>query len=265
MFIVEGSIGCLSFIEDAASSKERFKARHQIEDMVVVADGSGRLSAANLTMLDEAGHRFNRGSTVDLELHFRLALRRVQRWYNSSTPCTPKIGNNADNDAALKLRNCVGPGDGHPSSWRWCVGLLRPSANPRQQDPDGSGRRGQGPPSGVPAPRGKLLFVKAATSGFSSDEILLARALRPSGSQGLRHEHPRPPDVRDQADRQLTTTCGTWSSPSAGARADFAAWLSLVRRRGTRSVPSPHDRVRPRWPCPTLLQHRSSWLFAASC
>ncbi|MBO0884592.1 MAG: IS1634 family transposase [Mycobacterium sp.] len=40
---------------------EQFKTRHQIEDLVVVAD-AGMLSAANLNALEDAGHRFIVGS-----------------------------------------------------------------------------------------------------------------------------------------------------------------------------------------------------------
>lgn len=50
---------------------DAFKARHQIEHMVVVAD-AGMLSAANLSALDTVGYRFIVGSRltkapIDLE------------------------------------------------------------------------------------------------------------------------------------------------------------------------------------------------------
>src|SRR5690625_7544836 len=60
---------------------KQFQQRHDLADMVVVAD-AGMLSAANLRELDEADLRFIVGSRVtkapiDLAAHFRSEERRV--------------------------------------------------------------------------------------------------------------------------------------------------------------------------------------------
>lgn len=84
---------------------EAFKARHEIENMVVVAD-AGILSATNLTSLDEAAYRFIVGSRVakapiDLESRFLWHGAAFTDGHVIDT-LTPKIGKNADNDTSLK-------------------------------------------------------------------------------------------------------------------------------------------------------------------
>ena len=174
---------------------ERFKARHQIEDMVVVAD-AGMLSAANLTMLDEAGHRFIVGSRVtkapiDLESHFR--------WHGDAftdgqviDTLTPKIGNNADNDAALKSEPAWDPAT-HPSSWRavWAY-----SAKHATRDNKTLTARRTGP---GPSSTGRSTARKPPVRQGRHQRVLPRRdrpcpRTTPGWPQGLRHEHPRPPD-----------------------------------------------------------------------
>lgn len=164
---------------------EAFKARHQIEDMVVVAD-AGMLSAANLTMLDQAGHRFIVGSRltkapIDLESHFR--------WHGDAftdgqviDTLTPKIGSNDENDPALKSEPAWDPAT-HTSSWRaiWAYSAKRAAHDNKTLTAQENRARavidGQNPAR-------KPRFVKASTSGFTLDEAALARARRLVGLKG---------------------------------------------------------------------------------
>lgn len=164
---------------------EAFKARHQIENMVVVAD-AGMLSAANLTMLDQAGHRFIVGSRVtkapiDLESHFR--------WHGDAftdgqivDTLTPKIGTNTQNDPALKSEPAWDPAT-HPSSWRaiWAYSAKRAARDNKTLTAQEN--RARAVIDGQSAAR-KPRFVKAATSGFTLDETALARARRLVGLKG---------------------------------------------------------------------------------
>jgi hypothetical protein len=164
---------------------EAFKARHQIENMVVVAD-AGMLSATNLTMLDEAGHRFIVGSRltkapIDLESHFR--------WHGDAfsdgqviDTLTPKIGKNADNDPALKPEPAWDPAT-HTSSWRavWAYSAKRAARDNKtltaQENRARAVIEGENPAR-------KPRFVKASTSGFTLDDAALARARRLVGLKG---------------------------------------------------------------------------------
>jgi len=164
---------------------EAFKARHQIENMVVVAD-AGMLSATNLTMLDEAGHRFIVGSRVtkapiDLESHFR--------WHGDAfsdgqviDTLTPKAGKNAQNDTAIKLEPVWDP-ETHTSSWRavWAYSAKRAARDNKTLTAQEN--RALAVIEGQSAAR-KPRFVKAATSGFTLDEAALTRARRLVGLKG---------------------------------------------------------------------------------
>ena len=164
---------------------EAFKARHGIENMVVVAD-AGMLSAANLTMLEEAGHRFIVGSRVtkapiDLESHFR--------WHGDAfsdgqviDTLTPKAGKNAENDPAVKVEPVWDP-ETHASSWRavWAYSAKRAARDNKTLTAQENRARavidGENPAR-------KPRFVKASTSGFTLDEAALARARRLVGLKG---------------------------------------------------------------------------------
>ena len=99
---------------------KQFHARHQIENMVVVAD-AGMLSAKNLRELDEAGFSFIVGSRVtkapiDLESHFR--------WHGDAftdgqviDTITPKTGHRSENNKLLRAEP-VWDLATHPGSWR---------------------------------------------------------------------------------------------------------------------------------------------------
>lgn len=164
---------------------EAFKTRHGIENMVVVAD-AGMLSAANLAMLDEAGHRFIVGSRatkapIDLESHFR--------WHGDAfsdgqviDTLTPKAGKNAENDPALRAEPVWDPAT-HASSWRavWAYSAKRAARDGKtltaQENRARAVIEGQNPAR-------KPRFVKAATSGYTLDEPALARARRLVGLKG---------------------------------------------------------------------------------
>jgi hypothetical protein len=164
---------------------DAFKARHGIEDMVVVAD-AGMLSAANLTKLDEAGYRFIVGSRVtkapiDLESHFR--------WHGDAftdgqviDTLTPKVGKNAENDPALRSEPVWDPAT-HTSSWRavWAYSTKRAVRDNKTLTAQEN--RARAVVGGQAAAR-KPRFVKASTSGFTLDEAALTRARRLVGLKG---------------------------------------------------------------------------------
>ena len=99
---------------------DTFKARHGIENMVVVAD-AGMLSAFNLARLDEAGYRFIVGSRatkapLDLESHFR--------WHGTYfvdgqiiDTITPKTGRKSISDPATRAEPVWDPTT-HDGAWR---------------------------------------------------------------------------------------------------------------------------------------------------
>ena len=99
---------------------DMFKARHGIENMVIVAD-AGMLSAFNLARLDEAGYRFIVGSRatkapLDLESHFR--------WHGTHfvdgqiiDTITPKTGRTSISDPATRAEPVWDPAT-HDGAWR---------------------------------------------------------------------------------------------------------------------------------------------------
>lgn len=164
---------------------DTFKARHGIEDMVVVAD-AGMLSAANLTKLDECGYRFIVGSRsskapIDLESHFR--------WHGDAftdaqiiDTVTPKIGKNTDNNPHQISEPVWDPAK-HPGSWRavWAYSTKRAVHDNKtltaQEDKARAVEDGE---SAARKPR----FVKTTPGGFSLDEKALARARSLVGLKG---------------------------------------------------------------------------------
>lgn len=165
---------------------EAFAARHEIEDLVVVAD-AGMLSAANLKALDQAGHTFIVGSKttkapIDLASHFR--------WHGDVftdgqviDTLTPKVGKNTDNDTA-KRREPVWDPEQHRNSWRavWSYSAKRFARDNKtltaQENRARAAIEGDKP---ARTPR----FVKTQTDGLVLDEAALARARRLAGLKGL--------------------------------------------------------------------------------
>jgi len=122
-----------------------FQARHQLADMVVVAD-AGMLSATNLRELDEAQLRFIVGWRVtkalaDLASHFR--------WYGDAfsdgqliDTITVRTGHQREQSDVA-----VGAGVGQDHSWRVVagrLGVLDQAGGPRQPKADISGEPGPG-------------------------------------------------------------------------------------------------------------------------
>jgi hypothetical protein len=164
---------------------DAFKARHQIEHLVVVAD-AGMLSAANLTALDNAGYRFIVGSRVtkapiDLASHFR--------WHGDAftdgqviDTLTPKIGANLDNDPLRRAEPIWGP-EAHPTSWRavWAYSTQRAARDSKTLTAQEN--RARAVVDGEKTAR-KPRFVKTSRTGFALDEAALARARSLTGLKG---------------------------------------------------------------------------------
>jgi hypothetical protein len=164
---------------------EAFRERHELTDMVVVAD-AGMLSAANLTELDEAGLRFIVGSRVtkapiDLASHFR--------WHGDAftdgqiiDTITPKNRRVIENNPNLRAEPVWHP-DHHVRSWRavWAYSstrAVRDSTTLTLQE-----NRARAVVAGektAKAPR----FVKTANGSRRLDEAALARARRLIGLKG---------------------------------------------------------------------------------
>ena len=165
---------------------EAFAARHEIADLVVVAD-AGMLSAANLKALDQAGHAFIVGSKsvkapIDLDSHVR--------WHGDAftdgqliDTVTPKAGKNTDNDPALRCEPAWDRQE-HPGSWRavWSYSSKRFVRDNKtltaQENRARAAIDGEKP---ARTPR----FVKTQTDGLVLDEAALARARRLAGLKGL--------------------------------------------------------------------------------
>lgn len=164
---------------------EAFTARHGLADLVVVAD-AGMLSAANLTALDQAGHRFIVGSKttkapIDLTSHFH--------WHGDAftdgqliDTVTPKIGRNTDNDPAKRAEPCWDPAS-HPGSWRAVWAYSHKRAVRDRRTLAAQEERARAVVAGQKAARTPR-FVKSAGNGHVLDEAALARARRLAGLRG---------------------------------------------------------------------------------
>ena len=164
---------------------EQFRARHQIEHMVVVAD-AGMLSAANLTALDAAGFAFIVGSRqtkapIDLESHYR--------WHGDAftdgqviDTITPRRGANHDNDTAVRAEPVWDPAT-HPTSWRavWAYSAKRFARDNRTLNAQEA--RARDVIAGLKAARTPR-FVTTAGNSHVLDERALARARRLAGLKG---------------------------------------------------------------------------------
>jgi hypothetical protein len=163
----------------------QFKARHGLENLVVVAD-AGMLSAGNLADLDEAGFGFIVGSRmtkapVDLESHFR--------WHGDAftdgqviDTVTPRKGRNRDNDAALKAEP-VWDRKQHPGSWRavWAYSAKRAARDNRTLTAQEN--RARAVVDGEKTARTPR-FVTVTGDAATLDEASLARARRLVGLKG---------------------------------------------------------------------------------
>lgn len=164
---------------------KQFQERHDIADMVVVAD-AGMLSSTNLRELDDAGLRFIVGSRatkapVDLESHFRWHGDAFTDGQRIDT-ITPKNRRSIENDSKKK-REPVWDPQAHPGSWRavWAYSAKRAARDgktlPLQENRARAVIDGE---KVAKAPR----FVKTTNGTKSLDEASLARARRLVGLKG---------------------------------------------------------------------------------
>ncbi|MEV5054346.1 IS1634 family transposase [Arthrobacter sp. LAR12-1-1.1] len=164
---------------------KQFQARHDLADMVVVAD-AGMLSAGNLRELDEANLRFIVGSRMtkaptDLASHFR--------WHGDAftdgqliDTITPRTGHRNENNPDVRTEPVWDP-TGHPGSWRavWAYSSKRAARDATtltaQENQAREVIEGQ---KAARVPR----FVKTAGGKRSLDEASLSRARQLAGLKG---------------------------------------------------------------------------------
>ncbi len=166
---------------------KQFQARHNLADMVVVAD-AGMLSSTNLKDLDNAGLRFIIGSRVtkapkDLESHFR--------WHGDAfTPgqvidtITPRHGAKTSATSNPKTKaEPVSDTNQHPGSWRavWAYSTKRAVRDNKTLTLQEN--RAKQVVAGEKTARSPR-FVKNTSSGHVLDEPSLARARRLVGLKG---------------------------------------------------------------------------------
>jgi Transposase DDE domain len=164
---------------------KQFVERHQLADIVVVAD-AGMLSAANLKDLDEAQLRFIVGSRVtkapvDLASHFR--------WHGDAfvdgqiiDTLTPRTGHKIENDQKIK-REPVWDRQTHPGSWRavWAYSTKRAVRDNKTLTlQENRARAVIAGEKTARVPR----FVKTSNDTQALDEASLARARRLVGLKG---------------------------------------------------------------------------------
>lgn len=164
---------------------KQFQERHDIADMVVVAD-AGMLSAGNLRELDEAGLRFIVGSRVtkapvDLESHFR--------WHGDAfadgqviETITPKNRRSIENDPKQKKEPVWDP-EQHCESWRavWAYSAKRAARDGKTLTlQENRARDVIAGDKTTRTPR----FVRTSNGTKSLDEASLARARRLVGLKG---------------------------------------------------------------------------------
>ncbi len=163
----------------------RFQARHDIADMVVVAD-AGMLSAANLKELDAAGLRFIVGSRVtkapnDLASHFR---RHGDAFTDGQIvdTVTPRYGRTATNDVLLREEPVWNP-EQMGKDWRAVWAFSRKRALRDQQTLNLQANRAQEIIDGQRQVK-SARFVKTTAAGRKLDEAALKRARRLVGLKG---------------------------------------------------------------------------------
>ena len=163
-----------------------FQARHNLADMVVVAD-AGMLSSSNLRELHEAHLRFIVGSKVtkapkDLASHFR--------WHGDAftdgqiiDTLTPKhASRKGENDPMVKAEPAWEPGE-HTGSWRavWAYSAKRAARDAKTLTLQEN--RAKAVVAGEKVARTPR-FVKTSNGARTLDEASLARARRLEGLKG---------------------------------------------------------------------------------
>jgi hypothetical protein len=164
---------------------KQFQDRHDLADMVVVAD-AGMLSASNLRDLHDAQLRFIVGSRVtkaplDLESHFR--------WHGDAftdgqiiDTITPKNRRTIENDSQVKAEPVWDP-EQHPGSWRavWAYSTKRAVRDNKTLTLQEN--RAKEVVAGEKTARTPR-FVKTSNGDKTLDEASLARARRLAGLKG---------------------------------------------------------------------------------
>ena len=164
---------------------KQFQDRHDIADMVVVAD-AGMLSLTNLAALEEANLGFIVGSRVskaplDLASHFR--------WHGDAftggqviDTITPKTGRRSENNDAVRAEP-VWDRQQHPASWRavWAYSTKRAARD--EKTLTAQENKALAVIAGEKAARTPR-FVKTSSDGRILDEAALARAHRLVGLKG---------------------------------------------------------------------------------
>ena len=166
-----------------------FQARHDLADMVVVAD-AGMLSAGNLEAFEEAGLRFIVGSRAtkaptDLESHFRWHGDAFEggQVIDTITPKTSRAPNKGiENNTQVKAEPLWDPHE-HPASWRavWAYSTKRAVRDNKTLTlQENRAREVVEGEKSARTPR----FVKTSHGAKSFDEASLARARRVVGLKG---------------------------------------------------------------------------------
>ena len=162
-----------------------FQDRHQITDMVVVAD-AGMLSATNLQALDDAGLRFIVGSRVtkaphDLAKHFC--------WHGdhfTDAQIIDTITMRRTKPDPARLDTCDEPvwnPQAHPLAWRAVWQYSRKRAVRDQHTLTAQQNRAQAIIDGLHPPR-KARFLKTSGATLTLDHTSLDRARRLTGLKG---------------------------------------------------------------------------------
>jgi hypothetical protein len=167
---------------------EQFQARHDVADMVIVAD-AGMLSAANLRELDEANLRFIVGSRmtkapIDLASHFR--------WHGDAftdgqviDTITPRLSTGtarSSNDTTKRAEPVWDPAV-HERSWRAVWSYSRKRAARDGRTLTAQENRARAVVAGEKAARAPR-FVTTANGAVSLDQAALDRARRLVGLKG---------------------------------------------------------------------------------
>ena len=163
-----------------------FQARHDLSDMVVVAD-AGMLSSSNLKALDEAGLRFIVGSRVtkapkDLASHFRWHGDAFTNGQIIDTLTPRHAGRRAENDPLIRAEPAWNPQE-HPGSWRavWAYSSKRAARDSMTLTLQEN--RAKAVVAGEKAARTPR-FVKTTNGSRSLDDTALARARALVGLKG---------------------------------------------------------------------------------
>lgn len=164
---------------------KQFQARHNLADMVVVAD-AGMLSTTNLTALDEAGLKFIVGSRQvkapgDLANHFHWHGDAFQDGQLIDT-ITPRHGNTKTETKQRRKEPVWGPQE-HPGHWRAVWAFSKKRATRDGHTLTAQENRARAVIDGDVAVK-STRFVKTTAAGRTLDEASLARARGLVGLKG---------------------------------------------------------------------------------